>query len=61
MTDADKYENSDPGGGGEGRLKSQLVLGENKTKETNRRERTIYRAMSVAYEATLLIGNKANQ
>ena len=38
-----------------------LVLGENKTKETNRRERTIYRAMSVAYEATLLIGNKANQ
>jgi len=56
MMDANKYESSDRGG-----LKSLSALRENKTKETNRRERTIYRAMRVVYEAMLLIGNEANQ
>ena len=44
------------------KLKNKIKNKKNKKKkETNRKERTIYRAMSAVYEVTLLIGNKANQ
>ena len=41
-------------------LEITISVRRKKKKKTNRKERTIYRAMSVVYKVTLLIGNKAN-